>query len=1064
MTMDYATKNTDRLNPSRLIVDRQSSALKQLLWHLVRSEKGSDVLAPVTVVGPTRYANLSLRQEFGRSGFANVRFIVMPVLSELLGAAALAREGRRPLTEVLESVSLRQVMAQTTGPLAPVREHPTTQASVRASFRELRRADEGVLTALERQGEVRGEIIRLYRDFRRNTVSDWYDVEDLAEAASDAVRKGEASGLADLGLIVFYLPRNTTSAETKLIEALARQNRCAVLLGTTGEDEADTSALTVAAALKPMLGEPRAASAISRLPLLPGEARLHIAPNAHEELRWVIRRITQEAEEQRTPFHRMAILYRMDNPYASLIRDELRLAGIPMTGPDRKTLAGTAAGRTLTGLLGLPGGEFRRAEVMDWLTGCPVRPHIGHVADFNPSRWDSITRKAGIVRRLDQWRNRLNLHAKQLTEEAARRAKAEEITEAHAGRMRAEAAAARNALAFVENLGEDVEPPENGSPWGVFCDWANQLLDHYLAHDILEAESVALDKIRRGLEELRGADNIRAETTLDEFRQTIEDSLRAPMGHLGVTGQGVFVSTIAAAAGMSFDAVWLVGMIEGGNPPGVRPDPLLPESDWRAAGGLSRFAQRIAAERYDYLSAVAASPHRELSYPVADAASQRKAYPSRWFLEQASALEGAPVYTNGLPKLRDRPWLTIDDSGEHALTHIADAALADRHDYNLRRLLQWRHEGNSLHRHPLAQEGTLASAIRLGQRRNLHRLTEFDGNLSKVAEEVGFGHNLEQSPVSATSLESWAVCPFRYFLGHVLRLSALETPEETTTIGALDRGSLVHEILERFIQEASNDGELPAPGEEWNRQSGERLMRIAEDVFRAAESRGVTGKLLLWELEKQDILTDLETFLEEDSKLRANHDTSGHRVEIGFGFGGNTLDVVDPETQVSFRGYIDRIDVSADGRSALVLDYKTGSASPYRALKDDAIDQGKRLQLGVYSLAAQQLIPDATSVQAAYWFATTRGGFQLAPPSYFDINDGDVRERFRKGVSAIMSGIRGGVFPANPGPPDRDKPVNCRFCDFDSLCPARRADLWERKKADTLLSGYLALSGEGKEK
>ena len=87
--MDYDTKNTNRLNPGRLIVDRQSSALKQLLWHLVRSEKESDVLAPVTVVGPTRYANLSLRHEFGRSGFANVRFIVMPALSELLGAAAL---------------------------------------------------------------------------------------------------------------------------------------------------------------------------------------------------------------------------------------------------------------------------------------------------------------------------------------------------------------------------------------------------------------------------------------------------------------------------------------------------------------------------------------------------------------------------------------------------------------------------------------------------------------------------------------------------------------------------------------------------------------------------------------------------------------------------------------------------------------------------------------------------------------------------------------------------------------------------------------------------------------
>ena len=300
--MDYDTKNADRLNPSRLIVDRQSPALKQLLWHLVRSAKGSDVLAPVTVVGPTRYANLSLRQEFGRGGFVNVRFIVMPVLSELLGAAALAGEGRRPLTAVLESMSLRQIMAQTTGPLAPVREHPTTQASVRASFRALRRTDEGVLTALERQGGVRGEIVRLYLHFRRNTVSDWYDVEDLAETAAESVRRGTASGLADLGLIVFYLPRNTTPAETRLIEALARQDRCAVLLGTTGDAEADAPTQVLAGALRPLLGEPQmVGDGGPSLPLLAGEARLHIAPNAHEELRWVIRRMAQEAGGREPP-------------------------------------------------------------------------------------------------------------------------------------------------------------------------------------------------------------------------------------------------------------------------------------------------------------------------------------------------------------------------------------------------------------------------------------------------------------------------------------------------------------------------------------------------------------------------------------------------------------------------------------------------------------------------------------------------------------------------------------------------------------------------------------------
>ena len=58
---------------------------------------------------------------------------------------------------------------------------------------------------------------------------------------------------------------------------------------------------------------------------------------------------------------------------------------------------------------------------------------------------------------------------------------------------------------------------------------------------------------------------------------------------------------------------------------------------------------------------------------------------------------------------------------------------------------------------------------------------------------------------------------------------------------------------------------------------------------------------------------------------------------------------------------------------------------------------GSGVDVGVYSLAAQQLIPDMTAIQAAYWFATTRSGFQFAPPGYFDITDGDVRERFREG-------------------------------------------------------------------
>ena len=1047
-----------------LIVDRQSPALQEALWRLVREAKSGDALAPVTVVVPSRYAGLSLRQELGWSGFANVRFIILPVLSELLGGGALARSERRPLPRILEGVWLRAALAESGGALGRVRQHASTLSSVRSSFTDLRSAGEEVLAGLERQEGVQGEVARLYRNFRRRVSADWYDPEDLAQAAAEAVGRGEAPSLADLGAILLYLPRSVTPGERRLMEALAERGRYSVLIGLTGDTDADEPALSLAEALRPTLGEPQLAdNGGAALPLLPGEARLHVAPTAHEELRWVIRRIVQEAEEKHVPFHRMAVLYRIERPYAALALEELRLAGIPAAGPDRETLAATGVGRTLLGLLGLTGNDLRRADVMAWLTGCPVQPPNVRTAAFSPSRWDALTKRAGIVGGLEQWRSRLTAYAESLREDAERGGRGEEVSEARAARMRGEAAEAEQMLAFVEGLAKEVQPPADGGSWKGFCDWAAALLNRYLSRRLPEAEQAARDRACLALNELSAADAISQGPSLSEFRQTVEGALQAPLGHQGTTGQGVFVSSIASAAGMTFDRVWFVGMIEGGMPPAVPPDPLLSEGDWQAAGGQSRYKRHIAAERCDYLSALAASARREMSYPLAEPASQREAYPSRWLIEQASALEGSAVYAGALLAFRGRSWLSVDDSAEHALTQVSGSALADEHDYALQRLLRWRQAGRLLREHPFASQGALGRAARMSQHRSLPQLTEYDGNLSAAAAEGGFERRLGRSPMSATSLEAWAACPFRYFLSHVLRLSALDAPEETIAITPLERGSLVHGILERFMKEAVERSALPAPDAPWSDESRRRLRAIAEDEFRKAEERGVTGKRLLWGIEKQTILADLETFLEEDAELRAAHGTRKVLVEADFGFGKDGVAVVDEATGVRFRGYIDRIDVSADGQSVLVLDYKTGGADYYKPLDADPIHRGKHLQLGVYSLAARRLAPDAESVRAAYWFVTTRGGFALAPTGYFDIGGGETRQRFNDGLAVITDGIRSGAFPVNPGPPGRDGPANCRFCDFDTLCPSGRGDLWERKQGDPLLSRYLALAGAEQE-
>ena len=585
-----------------------------------------------------------------------------------------------------------------------------------------------------------------------------------------------------------------------------------------------------------------------------------------------------------------------------------------------------------------------------------------------------------------------------------------------------------------------------------------------MATDISESDSAALDRVHRLLGEFAAADSVHDRTTLPEFRQMVGELMQTPFGHLGPTGQGVFVSSFAGAAGVSFDAIWLVGMVEGAVPPPPRRDALLTESDWLAVGGHDRIQMRMAEERYEYLAAIASSPRRTLTYPVADAASQRQAYPSRWFLEQASVLAGTPVRTGDLPELRGRDWFTVDDPPEQALANADEIALADGPDFRLKRLLEWRRNGRDLRAHPFARRDPLARAFQLASRRSLRQLTEFDGNLSDIAESGRFSIGPDGNPISPTALETWATCPYRYFLGYVLRLGVLDTPEETFSISAPDRGTLSHAILERFVDETVQSGNFPSPSEPWGPDDRDRLMRIATESFQDAETRSVTGKRLLWDMVKTEILSDLETFLETDSELREASETAHIRVETRFGFGNHTTEVTDPQTGIRFRGMIDRIDISSDEKRVLVVDYKTGSPDPYKGLEDDPIDQGRHLQLGVYSLAASELFPDATSVSAAYWFSTNRGKFQFVPAAHFNITDESVAERFREGVASIMAGINAGLFPANPGPPGRNGPSNCRFCDFDSVCPTRRSELWERKKSDTILSGYLQLDesdGEG---
>ena len=402
---------------------------------------------------------------------------------------------------------------------------------------------------------------------------------------------------------------------------------------------------------------------------------------------------------------------------------------------------------------------------------------------------------------------------------------------------------------------------------------------------------------------------------------------------------------------------------------------------------------------------------------------------------------------------------------------------ADLHDFDLASVRAWRADGRPLDEHSLAQDaGALRRALRMEAALRSPDFTEWDGRLDAVAESSRLIRRQLERAFSPTRLERWATCPLRFFFGDVLGLSALERPERVLTISALERGSLVHKILERFVDEQIKAGALPAHGGAWGPEHKRLLDEIAEEAFARAEAEGVTGRPLLWAVARENILEDLNAFLEEDSERLTKDGLSPVGVEQAFGMdAGSKARPMDTPvhgegwpaveltlkdgTGLRFHGVIDRIDGDADGSRIWVIDYKTGSAAPYREMGGDPLDRGRRLQLPIYALAARLRYPGAREIRAAYWFISARGRFEMK-----DVALRDVEDRFTETAAMIVSGIRRGVAPAHPGKPGMNqRPRNCAYCDFDRICPSNRERVWERKRSAPGMEPYLALIEGGED-
>ncbi len=350
------------------------------------------------------------------------------------------------------------------------------------------------------------------------------------------------------------------------------------------------------------------------------------------------------------------------------------------------------------------------------------------------------------------------------------------------------------------------------------------------------------------------------------------------------------------------------------------------------------------------------------------------------------------------------------------------------------------------------------AAIEMNVRRfHTAGFTNFEGRLENQRNVELLGQRFSADrEFSATQLEAYARCPFRFFMSHVLAIEPVAAPEIETDYGR--RGTLIHEILADLhkalfdSREASGAGRDITRGEDvaalFQKLLDEKLQERAPASQIHAALQRIEQRLLAewgiaygrqWDeyvagLPREGDAPPMPARFETTFGAKAQDAASemGASQPLVFGTG--------PET-VLVGGRIDRIDIGrVDGTTVFtVIDYKSGRRG---GTKHDTLESGRMLQLVLYTLAASRLElagKGARPWQLGYWHIRetgfdsearqrrTKAGEPL-PPIEGDVWDALVLT-LEQIVPQLAAGIRSGQFPVY-----NEDPQCTAGCPYNTVC------------------------------